>query len=135
MKNSIELYEEMEKNYNEICSAAMIKIYTRTKEINSTVIPLSGFDRKNPEHLFVLGAARGLSGVLGSQVAVDVSEWHRKVMNKKIKVDGSKLAPYLKEYKENSANVDNILNELREWARGKCGEEFTFADIYYEFYE
>ena len=54
--------------------------------------------------------------------------------NRKIKIEGSKFVKYKKEYDQYAADPETILAELRDWAKELCGEDFTFADIYYEFY-
>ena len=137
MLNSLEGFEKQEKVYNEICQAVMVKICTKTNGINNKVIPVMGFDKKDPEHLFFMAVARGLSGVLGVQIAPDISPWQRNVLNKKIKVEGSKFVPFEREYVEHAAVVDDILEEIRPWAAELCGmdiDDFDFGDIYYEFY-
>jgi hypothetical protein len=137
MLNSLEEFEKQEKVYNEICQAVMVKICTKTNGINDKVIPVMGFDKKNSEHLFFMAVARGLSGVLGVQIAPDISSWQRNVLNKKIKVEGSKFVPFEREYVEHAAVVDDILEEVRPWAAELCEmdiDDFDFGDIYYEFY-
>jgi hypothetical protein len=135
-KDLCEMLIELEDAYNEICRATMIKAATKTKEISDKVIPIKNFDHKNPEHLYVLAISRALGGILGVQVAVDVSRFRRWWMNRKIKVEGSKILPYLKEYDEHAIDPDELLAPLREWAEELCGDNvsFCFGDIYYEFY-
>lgn len=133
--SDVELYEEMIKNYNEICQAAMVKLITRTKGINDKVVPLKNFDRKDPEHLFMLSIAKAVSSVLSVPVAVDTSEWHRRIFNSKIKLKESHLVKYQKEYDECAADVNEVLDSIRDWAEELCGDTFLFGDIYYEFYE
>ena len=133
--SDVELYEEMNKHYNEICQAAMVKLITRTKGINDKVIPLKNFDRKDPEHLFMLSIAKAVSSVLSVPVAVDTSEWHRRILNSKIKLKEAHLIKYQKEYDECAADVNEVLDSIRDWAEELCGDTFLFGDIYHEFYE
>jgi hypothetical protein len=133
--SDVELYEEMIKHYNEICQAAMVKLITRTKGINDKVIPLKNFDRKDPEHLFMLSIAKAVSSVLSVPVSVDASEWHRRILNSKIKLKEAHLIKYQKEYDEYAADVNEVLDSIRDWAEELCGDTFLFGDIYHEFYE
>lgn len=135
-KDLCEMLIELENAYNEICRVTLIKAATKTKEISDKVIPIKNFDHKNPEHLYVLAISRALGGILGVQVAVDVSRFRRWLMNRKIKVEGSKLLKYKKEYDEHAIDPDELLAPLREWAEELCGDsvDFCFGDIYYEFY-
>lgn len=128
---------ELERKYNQICEAALIKIYVKTQDLVDTedgVVPLKNFDFKNGEHRFVLAVARALGGIKGTQVAVDTNFIRLWWENRKIKVENSKLLKYKKEYNEYAVDPEEILTELRSWAEELCGEEFTFDDIYYEFY-
>lgn len=128
---------ELEHKYNQICEAALIKIYVKTQDLVDTedgVVPLKNFDFKNNEHRFVLAVARALGGIRGTQVAVDTNFIRLWWENRKIKVENSKLLKYKKEYDEHAADPEEVLAELRPWAEELCGEGFTFADIYYEFY-
>ena len=135
-KDLNELLLELEDAYNEICRATMIKAATKTKDIAHETIPIKNFDYKNPEHLYVLAVARSLGGVLGVQVSLDVSKFRLWLMNRKIKVEGSKLLKYKKEYDEYAIDPDELLEQLRDWAEELCGNyiDFCFGDIYYEFY-
>ena len=135
-KDLCEMLIELEDAYNEICRVTMIKAATKTKEIAHETIPIKNFDYKNPEHLYVLAVARALGGVLGVQVSLDVSRFRLWLMNRKIKVEGSKLLKYKKEYDEHAIDPDELLSQLRSWAEELCGDHvsFCFGDIYYEFY-
>lgn len=126
---------ELEQKYNEICEAAMVKIYKKTVFLHDLdYIPLKNINFKNPEHLFVLYAARSIGGVAGVQVALKVNPIKRWHLNRKIKIEGSKYLPYKEEYDEYAVDPEEIFAELRDWAEELVGQDFSFADIYYEFY-
>lgn len=130
-----ELQLELERKYNEICQAAMVKIYRRTIFSNdSEIIPIKGINLKDAEHLFILSTAKAIGGVFSAQVALKVPAWRRWRLNRKIKIKGSKYLPYKEEYDEYAIDPKEILAELREWAEELVGPDFTFDDIYYEFY-
>lgn len=126
----------MEQKYNAICEAAIVKTYTKTRRLaDAGIIPITNMDFNNPDHLFCLAIARALSGMLGAQVAVNCSRWRRWKENRRIKVEGSKLAKYHPEYDKTALDPDALLAEMYDWAMELCGEDFAFADIYWEFYE
>lgn len=132
-----EQLQELERKYNQICEAALVKIYVKTQDLVDTedgVVPLKNFNFRNDEHKFILGVARALGGIRGTQVAVDTNFIRLWWENRKIKVENSKLLKYKKEYNEYAADPEEILAELRPWAEELCGCGFTFDDIYYEFY-
>lgn len=132
-----EYFEEMELRYNAICEATLVKMYAKAQNIidlEDGVIPLKNFDFRDANHLFVLAVARGLGGIKGCQVAVDTNPIRLWWENRKIKVEGSKLLKYKKEYNEHAIDVEGLLSELYEWATELCGYGFDFSDIYYEFY-
>lgn len=132
-----EQLRELERKYNQICEAALIKIYVKTQDLvdaEDGVVPLKNFDFKNSEHRFILAVARALGGIRGTQVAIDTNFIRLWWENRKIKVENSKLLKYKKEYDEHAADPEEILAELRPWAEELCGAGFTFDEIYYEFY-
>ena len=135
---SLEEYlTELERRYNMICEAAIIKIYTKTQDIvdlEDGVVPLKNLNFKNDEHKFIIATARALGGIKGCQVAIQTNPIRFWWENRKIKIEGSKFVKYKKEYNQYAADPETILAELRDWAKELCGEDFTFADIYYEFY-
>jgi hypothetical protein len=129
--------QELEHKYNQICEAALVKVYVKTQDLvdaEDGVVPLKNFDFKNNEHKFILAVARALGGIRGTQVAVDTNFVQLWWENRKIKVKNSRLLKYKKEYDEHAADPEEILTELRPWAEELCGTGFTFDDIYYEFY-
>lgn len=132
-----ELVKEMEKNYDALCYRVLISLYSRTKDVikEEGIIPLKNFDFGNKEHRFVLAIARGLSGVVECQVSVKTNWIRFAYENNKIKVDGSKLVKYNKKYDKSAVNPDDLLSDFRKMAEDLCGKEFTFADIYEEYYE
>jgi hypothetical protein len=132
------MQEQLEKNYNEICTVAMLDIFQMTglsqkEPDDNTVIPIHNLNLKNPEHLFVLSAARALGGILGLQVAVDINPIRLAWMNRKAPKN-SRLLHLKKKDQVNALNPDDLLCFMRPWATDLCGDDFYFGDIYYEFY-
>lgn len=131
-----ELQKQMELNYDAICYRVLVSLYRRAKptQENGNIIALKNFDFGNEEHLFVLAIARALSGVIEGQVSVKTNPIRFWYENSKIKVEGSKLVKYKKEFEKNAIEPDEVLTEFREMAENLCGEDFDFSDIYDEYY-
>lgn len=126
-----EYIAERQRKFNEIAGATYVNLYTLSK--NSDTITIAPFDPKNEEHLFLLGVAKGLSAVASKPICLDVSRFQllklnwRTTKESKIKRMDGKEAIY-------AINPDELLNFMRPEAIKYCGENFTFADIYNEFY-
>ena len=126
---------EMERKYNEICSAAFHNIFTTTKSWKT--IPIKDLDLNNQEHLFILHVALALGGVIEKQVALDKSKFALWRLNRKlhIKDKGARIVQITEEEGETVVNPDSLLEYMRPTAKNMCGPLFTFGDIYREFYE
>ena len=119
------------RNYDIICAAAFSTMLGVSK--NSDTVAIGHFDPKDEEHLFVLGVAKGLGGVTHRPVCVDVNRFQLWKLNHGLdkdcriqRMDG-KEAIY-------SINPDLLLSGMRAKAEELCGENFSFADIYNEYY-
>lgn len=128
---SIAVDNELIRHYDEICGAAFVNLFTLSK--NSETIALSPFNPKNEEHLFILGVAKGLGGSIGKKVYVDVNRIQLWKLNRgldkdcRLKMINGKEAIY-------SINPDELLTFMRQRAVDVCGKDFTFADIYRQYY-
>ena len=135
--NAVELIEQREKNYNDVCGRAMLNVLSMSKpQENNGVIAIKNFNIRNPEHKFILSIARAVSSIAEARVAVQMSPIRRWWMNRKLPEE-CRLLPYKEEYNEYAINPDFLLNYMRLWAAETCGEkveDFDFGDIYYEFY-
>jgi hypothetical protein len=119
------------RKYDEICGAAFVNLFTLSKDSNT--IAFRGFNPKNEEHLFVLGVAKGLAGSLGKKVALDVNKFQLWKLNRGIDKDCRLISVDGKEAIY-SICPDELLAFMRPKAVKACGEDFTFADIYNEYY-
>ena len=127
---------ELERKYNEICSAAFHNIFTTTKSWKT--IPIKNLNLKNPEHLFVLHVALALGGAIEKQVAINASKFTIWRLNKKlhIKDKGARIIQVTNENDEETViNPVMLLDFMRPTAEKMCGKKFSFGDIYHEFYE
>lgn len=119
------------RKYDEICGATLVNLFTLSKD--SDTIAFRGFNPKNEEHLFVLGVARGLAGSLGKKVALDVNKFQLWKLNRGIDKDCRLISVDRKEAIY-SIDPEELLTFMRPGAVKACGEDFTFADIYNEYY-
>lgn len=119
------------RNYDEICAAAYVNLFTLFKYSDDIVFRC--FEPKNEEHLFVLGVAKGLAGATNRKVYLDVSRFQLWKLNRGLDKDCRLFR--LKSYNCIHVDPDEILNFMRDKAVEACGPYFTFADIYREFYE
>jgi hypothetical protein len=125
----------IERHYNEICGRTFTNLFTLTKGEN--FISLTNLDLKNDEHLFVLGAALALSGVLEKQVAIPYSRFRVARLNKKwrLKDKQAKFVAAVDIKCQKKVNVVELLEFMRAESEKLCGETFSFGDIYHDFYE
>ena len=117
--------------YDEICGAAFVNLFTLAKDSNPIV--LCNFDPINKEHLFVLGVEKGLAGALGKKVGLDVSRFQLWKLNKGIDKD-CRMIRIKKQDAEFPIDPDELLSFMRPKAVEACGNDFTFADIYNQYY-
>lgn len=117
--------------YDEICAAAFVNVFSLTKE--SEKICMKNFDPKNEEHLFVLGIVRGVAGSFGKKVCLDVNKFQLWKLNWGIDKD-CRLLSLNKEDYYCAFDPNELLDFMRLRAVNACGEGFTFADIYNEYY-
>lgn len=126
----------VDEKYNEICKAAMIKCYTKAKDVMEVAIPIKDFDINNYDHHFILSIAKNLSGIFSVQVAVDTTRRNRRKLNKSIKIKGAKLIPYKSEYDAHAIIPEEIFAELKPLVNELFTDDyFGFRDIYHLFYE
>lgn len=123
--------KEMLRKYDEICGATFVNLFTLSKD--SDIITFRGFNPKNKEHLFVLGVAKGLAGSLGKKVALDVNKFQLWKLNRGIDKD-CKFISINKKGVIYSIDPEGLLAFMRPKAVEACGKDFTFADIYNEYY-
>ena len=117
--------------YDEICGAAFVNLYTLSQ--GSETISLSPFNLKNKEHMFVLGVAKGLAGVLGKKIALDVTKRELRKLNRGMDKD-CQMQMISNREMLSAIDPDSMLEFMRPKAVETCGDNFTFADIYNQYY-
>lgn len=132
MINAPEYMALRNHKFDEIAAAAYVNIFTLTKKAD--VIAIAPFNPRNKEHLFVLGVAKGVSGVTQKPVVIDTSKFQLWRLNRGLAKD----CHYEKMADEDSTyavNPDHLLSFMREWASGLMEEEnFDFGQIHQAFY-
>lgn len=120
------------RKFDEIAAAAYVNIFTLTKEAD--VIAIAPFDPRNKEHLFVLGVAKGVSGVTQKPVAIDTNRFQLWRINRGL----AKECRYEKTTDKDlihAVDPNSLLSFMREWASELMEEEnFNFGQIYQAFY-
>lgn len=120
------------RKFDEIAIAAYINIFSLTKEAD--VIAIAPFNPRNKEHLFVLGVAKGVSGVTQKPIAIDTNRFQLWRINRGL----AKECRYGKTTDKDlthAVDPNHLLNFMREWASKLMEEEnFNFGQIYQAFY-
>jgi hypothetical protein len=128
---AVEISPEKLRVYDEICGAAFVNLFTLAKD--SDPIVLCNFDPANEEHLFVLGVAKGLAGTLGKKIGLDVNRFQLWKLNRGIDKE-CRMVRVKEQDAELPINPDELLSFMRPKAVEACGNDFTFADIYNQYY-
>lgn len=124
---------EKEKKYNEFCGIMMTNIHILSSA-NSRIC-FREVDLKNEEHLFVLHVGHALAGAIEKDMCVEGGRWFLHRVNKKmgLKKRGGALVKRNSTLEE-SINPQRLINDLKPYAKQVFGDDFTFAEIYREFY-
>lgn len=128
---AVEVSPEKLRVYDEICGAAFVNLFTLSKD--GETIDFRFFDPTDEEHLFLLGVAKGLAGSLGKKVALDVSKFQLWKLNRGIDKD-CRIIQLDKTHAASAIHPNMVLDFMRPKAVEACGEDFTFADIYNQYY-
>ena len=131
MERQIHLTQE-ERNYNEICSMAMMHLYIASPK---SKICLSKIDRKDKEQLFLVSVAIALSGAIGIPVQVQGSRFAIARLNKKLGLVGDAKIGRMTDKEELPIQIRTLLEDIRPAAEKQCGPDFNFGKIYEAFYE
>ena len=131
MERQIHLTQE-ERNYNEICSMAMVHLYMASLKSN---IYLSKINIKDKEQLFLVSVAVALGGAIGIPVQAQGSRFAIARLNKKLGLVGDSKIGRITDKKELPIQIRTLLEDIRPAAERQCGPDFNFGKIYEAFYE
>ena len=107
--------------FNNLCAAS-----------NNKEIVLLNFNRKNLEHLYLLRVALLVRDVTGYEVKVNCSWWNFLMLNHKIRKGFKKIE---RSKERNGIDTDWMLDLMRRDGQQRIDKNFTFADIYNQYYE
>ena len=124
--------EEKMREYDGLIGLTMLNIYSMSKE--EQTIRLCDFDRKNKEHLFILRIAYFARDLYHYPIEIDGSWWDLFCLNWKNRKGFNKVKR-IKERFNFNISVPNLLDLMRSDGISRIGEDFSFADIYEEYYE
>ena len=79
--------------------------------------------------------AKGVAGVYGKKVHLGVSIFQIWKLNRKIKDKDCRMKKASEMDKVYAIDPNEFLDFMRDFAKETCGNDFTFADIYENFYE
>lgn len=123
---------DMQVKYDHLCYAILANVKHLTGDADR--ISFKNFDAKNEEHLCVLCVTIACMGILNKEeIALDCGTWARRKLKKKYKSNCDICK--LDEEDENVIDIVDLLRFMSGPAHELCGEDFTFADIYNEYYK
>lgn len=120
------------REYDGLVGLTMLNLYSAAKE--SQAINLFGFDRKNKEHLYLLRIAYYVRDLYNYEIRISNSWWDIFCLNWKNR-KGFKPVKKIKGNPTCSISVTKMLDLMRPDGIARIGENFSFADIYEEYYE
>ena len=122
---------DIQVKYDSLCYATFMNVKHKTQDAKRIVF--RNFNGKNKEHMFVLAVTFACIGLLGERdVAVDGDALTRLHLNRVYKKVGGVAAA--KKSENIFVDMPEMLEFMRPHAQELCGEEFSFADIYNEYY-
>ena len=122
---------ELQMKYDALCYAIMRNV--AIKSHGADRICFVNFNPRNDEHLCILAVTGACAGILGDrEVTLDCDMWSRRKLARKYK----RVITISKAEKNEEIVVDivEMLEFMRGPAKEMCGEDFTFGDIYREYY-
>ena len=125
--NARELFDK----YDEIINITMINMYTLSKDKGEIV--LSGINRKDRNHLYILRVALLAKDVYNFPLKIQTGFWNWLCLNWRMR-RLSRRVPRVKEY-ENPIEVQRLIGFMQNPISEYMGKEFKFADIYNQFYK
>lgn len=129
--------QDVFREYDGLVGLTMLNIYTLSKDIRT--IRLIDFDRKNKEHLYMLRVALMARDIYQLPIEIEGSWWDIFCLNRKIRKNFKRVKRYKHLDEEvsqkNGVCVPEVLNLMRPDGIMRLSENFTFADIYEEYYE
>lgn len=129
------------REYDGLIGLTMLNLFSISKE--KKIIRLYHFDRKNREHLYILRVALIARDIYGFPVEVEGSWWDIFCLNWKIRKGFDKIKRYKPItgegeewlYTKGGTCVPELLELMRPDGIQRLGENFSFTNIYNQYYE
>lgn len=120
------------REYDGLIGLTCLNLYTIAK--NTKTIRLYSFDRHNHEHLYLLRIALLARDLYDFNLEIESSWWDVLRLNWKIRKGFNKIGRIKSQF-EGGIQTTEMLNFMRPDGIERCGRNFSFADIYHEYYE
>ena len=141
METKIIRASDLFREYDGLVGLTMLNLFSISKE--NKIIRLYHFDRKNREHLYILRVALMARDIYGFPLEVEGSWWDIFCLNWKIRKGFDKIKRYKPVagegeewlYPKGGTCVPELLDLMRPDGISRIGENFTFANIYNQYYE
>ena len=122
---------DLQVKYDSLCYTTFLNIRHLTKDADR--IALKGVDWKNLEHRFVVHIVNACYNILGARdVVMDAGPLTRSTIARACRSFGK--VRKIREDETIFVDVPELLEFMRGTACELCGTEFTFGDIYNEYY-
>ena len=122
---------DLQVNYDALCYATFLNIKHLTD--GADYIIFKNVDWNNKEHKFVIHIANACYSILGERdIAVDANTIARHSISRECR-SFSKVRK-MNNKAEKYVDIPELLEYMRGTACDVCGEDFTFGDIYDEYY-
>lgn len=134
MKNKpiVELSPERTRLYDELVGKTLLTMFIFSRENESIII--SPFNPKKEDHLFLLGVARGLGGVVGKKIYVNANWFQVWKLNRGIDKD-CRVRRIKTKRNDNIINPNEVLALVYPEAKKTLGQDFELKEIYQAYYK
>lgn len=122
-----------EKIFREYDGLIGLTMYNITALSDERKIILENFDRKNKEHLYFLRIALMARDIYNMPLFIKTSWFNIFLLNWKMRKSFNRVLRAKKN--EKGINVQEVLDFMRQDGKQRIGENFSFVDIYNNYYE
>lgn len=122
--------EELYNKYDEIINITMVNLYSLSKEKGEII--LSGIDRHNKDHLYVLRIALIAKDVYNFPLKIRTDFWNWLILNWRMRKLSRRVPRDKSEY--SVVSINKLLEFMYPPIKDYVGHGFEFGDIYSEFY-
>lgn len=130
-KNNTIDTQELFNKYDEIINITMVNLYTLCKDTKTIVI--SGIDKKDKDHLFMLRVALLAKDIYNFPLKMRIGLWDWIVLNWKMRKLSRRVPRELEPGP--GVNVPELLEFMYPPIKSYMGEDFKFEHIYNQFYK